>query len=153
MFEMNLQLFGGRGSSSRSAGGASGGGLSETSSASGGERFGSISDLENSLSGTTDPNFGAFESAYDTEVERAQEIRDVAEQARQVGKLGDWTRSALEGERADVQSQLDSMPAERTASEWGKTEGLRERLSALDYVLNQDYSSGGTNPSDVNIVI
>lgn len=155
MILMNLQLFGGRGSSSGGGGGSSGissGEATRDSSVRGGESFGSLSDLENSLSGITDPNYGAYESAYNTEFERAREIRNIERQAQETGVLGEWTRSALEGERTDCQNQLDSMPSERTASEWGRSEGLQERISAIDRVLNQDYSGSGFNPNDINIV-
>ena len=147
MVDLNIQLFGGRGSSS---GSGSSGGTTQSNSPAGGEGFNSLSDFESSLSGITDPNYGAFEGAYNTEMERVQEIRNIDSQARETGGIGAWTQSALEGERQDCINQLNNMPSSRTASEWGKTEGLRERINAIDRILNTDYSN--STPPEVSII-
>ena len=153
-WKLRLMKRGGRGSSSGASGGSSGSSGGSDGGARGGESFRNISDFENSLTGITDPNYGAYEHAYSEEVARAQEIRNVENQVRETGeKLPNWTRQSLESERADCQSQLDSMPASRTASEWGRSQGLEERISAIDHVLNADYSGGGNNPNDTEIII
>lgn len=151
---VNLQLFGGRGSSGGNSSGGTGGSSNGASGGSGG-RFSSETEFESSLTGFSDPRLQDYNSArenalsdFDMNGNRVQNLTDMAKH----GELGGWSRQALESERRQAQEALDSLPSNKTPAQLGEASALSEVVNSIDKILSITPTESSRNPYNINIV-
>lgn len=152
---INLQLFGGRGSSGSNSGGGTGGSSNGSSNGSSGGRFSSESEFESSLTGWDDPRLQDYNSAretalsdYDMNGSRVQNLTNMAKN----GELGGWSRQALESERQQAQAALNALPSNKTPAQLGEASALSQVVNSIDNILSITPTGAPRNPYDVNIV-
>lgn len=149
MLLLNLQLFGGRGSSSGVGGGSSS--SASTSSTDVGNTFGSEAEFEKSLSGFDDPRLEEYTEGAQSVKDEFGDMNWLKENAKNNG-LSDWSAKALESDKKQLQNELDKMPDKKTPSELGREAGIKEQIKGIDEVLSYKDVKPKSPVDDVNII-
>lgn len=116
----DLQFFGGRGASSSVGRGSGAGGT-----------FKNASEFEKSLTGVDDPRLAEYENTYNAESSYNNGLENNINRLIDEDGYGEETDYILDTEERMTNQTLKEMPENKTPSQLGEEEALKERLDVI----------------------